>query len=156
MPARTSRAVREELAFSVFISAAVLLTTIFCELFSPTVIHADVVIGLACTLRVSFYASCIVITAQFAILRLCCRCHMAHQAMANQHQQGGKASHADCTPCISSPSHHRWRADRRRALTRRPRRHHCAVTLRHVYGGWRSLAWPLSLFLRPQCSPRSS
>jgi hypothetical protein len=41
---------------------------------------------------------------------------MAHEAMADQHQQSGKGSHDDCTPCVSPPSHHRRRADRRRGL----------------------------------------
>src|SRR5262249_48062145 len=79
-------------------------------------VHADVVIGLAGTLRVSFNPSRIVIATQFAILRLCCRCHMAYQTMAKQHQQGDKASHDHCTPCVSPPSHHTRHADRMRAL----------------------------------------
>ena len=66
-------------------------------------VHADVVIGLAGTLRVSFNASRIVIATQFAILRLCCRCHMAYQTMANQHQQSGKGFHDDCIPVLAPP-----------------------------------------------------
>jgi hypothetical protein len=34
---------------------------VFVPLFFPTMVHADIVIGLAGTLRVSFNASCIII-----------------------------------------------------------------------------------------------
>src|SRR5262249_138093 len=92
-------------------------------------VHADVVIGLAGTLRVSFNASRIVIATQFAILRLCCRCHMAYQTMAKQHQQGDKASHDHCTSCVSPPPHHTRRADCMRALARSSRcAHGCSRT----------------------------
>ena len=93
-------------------------------LFFPTMVHADVVIGLAGTLRVSFNASRIVIATQFAILRLCCRCHMAYQTMASHHHQGDKASHDHCTPCVIPRSHHTRRADCMRALARSSR---CAL-----------------------------
>jgi len=63
-------------------------------------VQADVVIGLAGTLRVSFNASCIVIATRFTILWLCCRCRMAHEAMSKQHQQSGEGSHDDLLPVV--------------------------------------------------------
>jgi len=51
-----------------FRSVAPALVLGVVSLFLPTMVHADVVIGLAGTLRVSFNASCIVIATCFAIL----------------------------------------------------------------------------------------
>jgi len=66
------------------------------SLFIWTMFYANIVIGLACTLRVSLNASVIVIPAYyFAIFRLCCRCHLADEAMGNQHQQSSISSHHD-------------------------------------------------------------
>jgi hypothetical protein len=68
-------------------------------------VHADIVIGLACALRMSFDASCIIIaTYFFAILRLCFRYRMAHEAMANQQQQSSKYSHDDPSVCCRAIS----------------------------------------------------
>jgi hypothetical protein len=72
----------------------------FVPLFFPAMVHADIVISFACTLRVSFNACCMIIATSFAILRLCCRCRVAQEAMANQRKQRSKASHVDSTPYV--------------------------------------------------------
>src|SRR6516162_4130964 len=78
--------------------------TCVCSLFYPTVVHADVVVGLACALRMSCDAGVIIVATQFAaILRLCRRCRMAYEAIANQRQQSGKGSHDNSTPSVSLP-----------------------------------------------------
>jgi hypothetical protein len=74
----------------------------FVRLSFRAMVHTDVVIGLACALCVSFNASIIILaTFLFAIFRLCCRCRVANEAKASQHQQSGKGSHDDSPLCAS-------------------------------------------------------